>query len=436
MEITGNEIHGQVAGNASVEVYYDGAALRPPITELVVCENTCSGDADVQTRLSAITRLRMHNNTFAGIYLLGGTAVGYLAVADLADNICADTFTVGHIPTLLVKGGRTTGALSFDDVQSIVLNDHDAEGGSIIDNTNYETDITITGGRFAGVGVQGLELDLSDATGSRFSIVGASIAADTGDALEVTGVVNSGLISSCYVFVSGGGDCIELAGDAANALNNIHVTGCTIQGGTFGIDLSNNSATCHQFDNNFISCGADTDGTFATRDLYINNLYGGTAELTGNLQANIHYVETYIGLDGVAGSIRLDAVRVQVTNAEMLTLTGGKTLIVGTAGKAHYPIFIVFYYYYDGANAFVEPSAPDDMEIEYVGGITISGVIDGTYITGAGSARFIIPVNGPLFSAGAEHTNEGIRLINNGHNYTCAGGATSCVYIDIIYITT
>ena len=114
----------------------------------------------------------------------------------------------------------------------------------------------------------------------------------------------------------------------------------------------------------------------------------------------------------------------QFTNAEVKTLaTGSGLALVSAPGANKALVFHAAHLVADaGDTAWVEPSQPDDLIIQYADGVDLSGDLDGTPLV-ANDVSFTVAR--PLAAEVVPDVNAAINLFNKGNQWTGGNAANT-----------
>ncbi len=117
-------------------------------------------------------------------------------------------------------------------------------------------------------------------------------------------------------------------------------------------------------------------------------------------------------------------IKVELTDANALALaTGAGIEVIPTPGADKAIVVNRFLIIGDAtAGAWVEPSAPDDLVLQYAGGADISGTIEGSVLVAADVAPRLY---GVLNTEVIPEANVGVNLFNTGGNWTGGNVANS-----------
>ncbi len=127
----------------------------------------------------------------------------------------------------------------------------------------------------------------------------------------------------------------------------------------------------------------------------------------------------------------LQYVDIQLTNAQVLALaTGSGVQIIAAPGANLATIVHAIHIVSDASDtAWVEPSAPDDLVVQYNGGADISGAIEaGALVANSVNVRKY----GVLDTELVPETNAAVNLFNTGSNWT-GGDALNTMSLRLWY---
>lgn len=152
---------------------------------------------------------------------------------------------------------------------------------------------------------------------------------------------------------------------------------------------------------------------------FTNIIGTGTLAMTG--------ISTLTGgaVHGPATTGLLKTAKVTVSSAELLALAATpKTLVAAVANKLFQLLGVAFKFNY-GTVQYVEPSAPDDMQVKYVdgSGVAASSIPDSGQLIVPAADQYGIAI--PLVVEGgtlAEHVNVPLVLHNTGGEWTTGDG--------------
>ncbi len=117
---------------------------------------------------------------------------------------------------------------------------------------------------------------------------------------------------------------------------------------------------------------------------------------------------------------------VELSSTNIKALSGTPITLVAAQGADTVIEFVSAVLIHDAGTAYVEPSAPDDMVIEYDTGTDVSGSIDATgFLTVTDDEIRIVPTTLALTVDLVPEKNAAIRLLNTGTNYTTGTGTMS-----------
>ena len=183
---------------------------------------------------------------------------------------------------------------------------------------------------------------------------------------------------------------------------------------------------------------ATADLTLPTNGLVVTA--GGIAVTAGGVTVTAGGLTvTAGGLTVTAGSISLPAgsvamaalaegsmrfIDTQLTNTQVLALaTGaGEELIAAPGANKAIVVHSVYFVADAAAGAWVEPSAPDDLVVQYADGVDITGTIEGTALIGA-SVKF--RKYGVVDTELVPDVNAAVMLFNTGGNWTGGNAANT-----------
>lgn len=176
--------------------------------------------------------------------------------------------------------------------------------------------------------------------------------------------------------------------------------------------------------------------------LAITNAYGLHLEdqtiATNNYGIVIDDGAECIWMDGITGTATCSET-ITISNSQLKNMASTPVALVATRGADYVIEFVsalLVFKYVDGT-ALVEPSAPDDMRIEYSGGTDITNDIDATnFLTPLVSrARLVLP-DTTILTPTTNMTNmenQGLQIINTGENYTGNDTNNSTMDVKITY---
>jgi len=121
----------------------------------------------------------------------------------------------------------------------------------------------------------------------------------------------------------------------------------------------------------------------------------------------------------------------QLTNAQVLTLANGAGLELIAAPGANKSIVVhkVLFVADAAAGAWTEPSAPDDLVMQYNGGADITGAIEAGVMV---AADISVRTYGVLDTELTPETNVAVNLFNTGGNWG-GGNASNTMSVRIWY---
>ena len=125
--------------------------------------------------------------------------------------------------------------------------------------------------------------------------------------------------------------------------------------------------------------------------------------------------------DGV--SVGTLTAKVELTSTNIKALVGTPITLVAAQGADTVIEFVSAVMIHDAGTAYVEPSAPDDMVIEYDTGTDVSGSIDATgFLTVTSDEIRSVPTTLALTVDLVPEKNAALRLLNTGGDYTTGTG--------------
>jgi len=142
-------------------------------------------------------------------------------------------------------------------------------------------------------------------------------------------------------------------------------------------------------------------------------------------RANVHYhIANQIANSSgeVAGQIFEQEVR--ITAAQLKALATTQITLVTAPGANKVLEFVSAVLWKEAGTAYAEPSAPDDMRVEYSGGQDVSADIDATNfldqtVVEMRTIRTNLAATVDMYAL----RNQALQLINTGGNYTGGDGA-------------
>ena len=161
---------------------------------------------------------------------------------------------------------------------------------------------------------------------------------------------------------------------------------------------------------------SDSDFSYAQGDVVYD-----TSPDVGGLAGWINIAEGTPGSWSQFGSIEVAVVDLDLDDIK--ALTGSPFTLVAAPGAGLLLEFISAVLAHDAATAYVEPSAPDDMVIEYSTGTDLTASIDATgFLTVTDDEIRRVPTTLALTTDLVPEINKSIRLLNTGTNYTTGTG--------------
>ncbi len=161
---------------------------------------------------------------------------------------------------------------------------------------------------------------------------------------------------------------------------------------------------------------SDSDFSYAQGDVVYD-----TSPDVGGLAGWINIAEGSPGSWSQFGSIEVAVVDLDLDDIK--ALTGSPFTLVAAPGAGLLLEFISAVLAHDAATAYVEPSAPDDMVIEYSTGTDLTASIDATgFLTVTDDEIRRVPTTLALTTDLVPEINKSIRLLNTGTNYTTGTG--------------
>ena len=203
------------------------------------------------------------------------------------------------------------------------------------------------------------------------------------------------------------------------ALANQAVTAGKIATGAVGtVALADNSVTAGKIGTGAVGTTELADGAVTAGKIVTGGV--GTAQLADGAVTPAKVEEDL-----------LRYVDVQLTNAQILNLATVPVTIVAAPGANKAIIVHKILLVADSSGgAYAEPSAPDDMVLEYADGVNITGDIDATgFLT---TADVQVRTYGVLDTVVVPDVNAVVRLLNTGTDYT-GGNAANTLSVRVWY---
>lgn len=459
--ITGRAIHADFSSNA---------------VDLKILNNSLIDYGRAGITINNVTRCTVMGNILdnESVSIGANNAAG-----GINGNVVTDMIIIGNSVTMSASGTGDNRGIGIRDGIRGVIKGNTIDGQDYAQNTGISCDVNTTTSSYIIIGNHIFECE---GTG------GIELAGDT-DFNIVTAVVKGNILESCHangIIASGNGvDNVEIIGNnlrdcggssivvnPQEAFTNFTIS-YNIITDSVGKSININSwLSDSTINGNVITNSAGTGIDFTTssseefpvRDIIVigNISTGGGAKgfnmgggsdysgftVIGNNFSNNTTEPTFVVSDSttfedrnvfthnmglVSGTTITDFLT--ITEAEIRDLVATPKTLINTPGADEVIEFISAVLILDSSgSAYAEPSAPDDMVIEYSTGTDVSASIDATGFidqAGADEAR-IVPSTLALTVDVVAEVNASIRLLNTGGDYTNAGTGGP-MYVKVTY---
>ncbi len=406
--ITGNHID-----NEDITATRAGHGINSVLTtDLVIADNTVVLASSGSTSANAIgcrdgKQVVISNNT---INANDNSAIAGIGVD--CDTVDSDYVIEGNdITNCGERGGIEINGDSDFEIVSAVINDN-----------------VITSCPVPGIAITGLGLDNITASVNTIKDCGTSTGSIYVNAAEeltniniIGNIVKDSLARGIYF--NGGPIDSTIIGNIITGSTNAGIELVATSDDSFPIsDVTVSNNICiNGSAKGFNMAGTDFSGIIVTNNNFSDNTTASTTKVSES--ADFEDRNIFSGNLGlVVGGITITDT-VELTSTNIKALVGTPITLVPARGADTAIEFISAVLIHDAGTAYVEPSAPDDMVIEYDTGTDLSASIDATnFLTVTDDEIRLVPSTLALTVDLVPEKNAGIQLLNTGGDYTTGTG--------------